>query len=104
MLLGLLDPYHQYAISMFNTCSQGPTHRSLTDTGGGYNLGGVGSPHHTLQPSQPAVLRFPPKGLARSQVIQQLPIDIEREQTPNLASGSLHSISTGNLTSKHRLS
>jgi hypothetical protein len=42
----------------------GPTHQSLTDTGGGYNLGGAGFPHHTPRPSQPAVstfhLRVPP--------------------------------------------
>jgi hypothetical protein len=29
--------YHQHAIGTFNTCSLGLTHRSLTDTGGGYN-------------------------------------------------------------------
>jgi hypothetical protein len=34
-LLGLLGPYHQYAIGTFKTCSQGPIKRSLTDTGGG---------------------------------------------------------------------
>jgi hypothetical protein len=34
-LLGLLGPYHQYAIVTFNTCSRGPTEWSLTDTGGG---------------------------------------------------------------------
>jgi hypothetical protein len=36
-LLGLPSSYHWHAIGTFNTCSQGPTHRSLTDTGGGYN-------------------------------------------------------------------
>jgi hypothetical protein len=35
--LGLSGLYHQHAIGTFNTCSLGPTHRSLTDTGGGYN-------------------------------------------------------------------
>jgi hypothetical protein len=63
-LLGLLGPYHQYAIGMFNTCSRGPTNRSLIDKGGGYNLKGAGFPHTTLRPSQPAVstfhLRTPP--------------------------------------------
>jgi hypothetical protein len=34
-LLGLLGPYHQYAIDMFSTCSRGPTEWSLTDTGRG---------------------------------------------------------------------
>jgi hypothetical protein len=44
-LLGLLGPYHQYAIGMFNTFSRGPIEWSLTDTGGGgYNLGGAGFP------------------------------------------------------------
>jgi hypothetical protein len=38
-------------LSMFNTCSRGPTYLSLTDTGGGYNLGGAGFPHHTPCPS-----------------------------------------------------
>jgi hypothetical protein len=48
-LLGLSGPYHQYAIDTFNTCSWGPTERSLTDTGGGYNLEGAGLPHtHSL--------------------------------------------------------
>jgi hypothetical protein len=32
--VGLLDPYHQHLISTFNTCSQGPTHRFLTDRWG----------------------------------------------------------------------
>jgi hypothetical protein len=43
-LLGLLGPYHRHAIDTCNTCSRGPTHRSLTDTGGGYNLVGAGLP------------------------------------------------------------
>jgi hypothetical protein len=46
---------HQHTISTFNTCSQGPTHRSLTNTGGGYNLGGVDLPHTTPRPSQSAI-------------------------------------------------
>jgi hypothetical protein len=41
-----------------------PTHQSLTDTGGGYNLRGAGLPHNTPRLSQPAVstfhLRAPP--------------------------------------------
>jgi hypothetical protein len=65
-LLGLLCSYHQHVISMFNTCLRGPTHRSLTNTSGGYNLGGAGFPHTTPQPYQPTVLRFPPKGPAWS--------------------------------------
>jgi hypothetical protein len=46
-LLGLLGTYHQYAIGMLNTCSRGATERSLTDTGGGDNLGGVDFPRTT---------------------------------------------------------
>jgi hypothetical protein len=46
-LLGLPGPYLRHAISTFNTCSQGPTHRSLIDTGGGYNHGGAGFSHTT---------------------------------------------------------
>jgi hypothetical protein len=37
-LLGLPGPYHQHAIGTLNTCSQGPTHRSLTNTGGATTL------------------------------------------------------------------
>jgi hypothetical protein len=33
-LLGLPGPYHWHAIGTFNTCSRGPTHRSLTNIGG----------------------------------------------------------------------
>jgi hypothetical protein len=44
-LLGLRGPYHRHAIGTFNTCSRGPTERSLIDTSGGYNLGGAGLPH-----------------------------------------------------------
>jgi hypothetical protein len=48
-LLGLPGPYHQHAIVAFNTCSRGPTERSIIDTGGGYNLEGAGLPHtHSL--------------------------------------------------------
>jgi hypothetical protein len=62
-LVGLLGPYHWHAIYTFNTCSWGPTHRSLTDTGGDYSLEGTGFPHTTPQPSQltvsPLHLRAP---------------------------------------------
>jgi hypothetical protein len=68
-LLGLMCPYHQHEIGTFNTCSRGPTHWSLTDTGGGYNLRGAGFPHTTPRPSQLPISPFP-KGLARSQIIQ----------------------------------
>jgi hypothetical protein len=51
-LLGLPGPYHQHTIGTFNTCSRGPTERSLIDTGEGYNLGGAGLPH-THSPTFP---------------------------------------------------
>jgi hypothetical protein len=57
-LLGLLGPYRRHAIGMFNTCSWGSTHRSLTDTSGGYNLGDTGFPHTTPRHSQPVVSTF----------------------------------------------
>jgi hypothetical protein len=72
-LLVLLGPYHRHMIGTFNTCSRGSTHRSLTDTGGGYNFEGVILPHHTPWASQLTVLRYPPKGPTRSQVVQVLP-------------------------------
>jgi hypothetical protein len=65
-LIGLLGSYHWYAIGTFNTCSRGLTHRSLTDTGGDYNLEGVDFPHTTPGPSQPMVLPFRPKGPVQS--------------------------------------
>jgi hypothetical protein len=62
----LTDP-----IGTFNTCSWGPTERSLTDTGGGYNLKGAGLPH-THSPTFPtSCLPFPlvaPPGLQFNQV------------------------------------
>jgi hypothetical protein len=60
-LLCLPGPYHRHAISTFNTCSRGPSHRSLNDTGGGYYLGGADIPYLTPRPSQLTVLQFPPK-------------------------------------------
>jgi hypothetical protein len=57
-LLGLLGSYHRHAIGTFNTCSRGSTHRPLTDTGGGYNLGGVSFPHTTPWPSQLTISTF----------------------------------------------
>jgi hypothetical protein len=49
---------HQHASDTFYTYSRGPTHRSLTDIGGGYSLEGTGFPRTTTQPSQPAVFTF----------------------------------------------
>jgi hypothetical protein len=57
-LLELLGPYHRHAVGTFNTCSRGPTHQSLTDSGGGYNLEGAGFPCTTPRRFQPAVFTF----------------------------------------------
>jgi hypothetical protein len=56
--IGLLGPYLQHVISMFNTCSRVPTHQSLIDTDGSCNLGGVGFPQQSPSPSQPTALLF----------------------------------------------
>jgi hypothetical protein len=70
----LTGPIYQHVIGMFNTYSWGPTHRFLTDTCKGYNLGGVGFPHTPPQPSQWTVstfyLRAPP-GLRLSKIYQR---------------------------------
>jgi hypothetical protein len=63
-------------ISTFNTCSQGPTHQYLIDTGGGYNLEGVGFPHTTTRYSQLTVSTFhrrAPVGLQFNQILPTKP-------------------------------
>jgi hypothetical protein len=80
-LLGLSDPYHRHAIGTFNICSRKPTHRSLTDPGGGYNLEGVDFPHTTPHPYQSTIFTFhlrAPPGLRLS--IQQLPTELKRSK------------------------
>jgi hypothetical protein len=71
-LLGLTALYHRYAIGTFNTCSWGSTERSLTDTGGGYNLERASLPH-THSPTFPiSCLPFPlmaPPGLHFNQTL-----------------------------------
>jgi hypothetical protein len=67
-LLDLLGPCLRCAIGMLNTYSRGTTHRFLTDTGGGYNLGSAGVPHHSPWPSKPTVLCFPCEGPTQSPV------------------------------------
>jgi hypothetical protein len=65
-LLGLPGPYHWHAIGTFNTCSRGPTERSLINTGRGYNLGGAGLPHThspTFTTSCPHFALMAPPGL-----------------------------------------
>jgi hypothetical protein len=75
-LLGLPGPYHRHAIGTFNTCSRGPTKRSLIDTGGGYNLRGAGLPH-THSPTFPTSCpHFPlvaPPGLHFNQILAKRP-------------------------------
>jgi hypothetical protein len=62
--ISLLGSYLQYVISTFNTCSWVPSPQLLTDTDGGYNLGGDSFPHHYLRPSQPTVFRFPLRAMS----------------------------------------
>jgi hypothetical protein len=85
----LLGSYLQYATNTFNTCSWMPTHRSLTNTDGGYNLGGAGFPHHTHCPSRTTVLRFPlmaPSGLHLSNLhlTKSISVDIRPKPTCGL--------------------
>jgi hypothetical protein len=93
-LLGLLDPYHQRAIDMFNTCSRVLTPRSLTDTDGVYHIETSESLQHSPRPSLLSVTLIPLNDPARSPFFQKLPNDLERNETINLASGSIHSTST----------
>jgi hypothetical protein len=88
--ISLLGSYHHHVIGTFNTCSRRPTHWSLIDIGGGYNLGGAGLPYTTPRPSQLTVFTFhlAPPGLRL--FIQSFSKDLEREQTLN----DLHSAST----------
>jgi hypothetical protein len=94
-LLGLPGPYHWHVIGTFNTCSRGSTHQSLTDTGGGYNLGSAGFSHTTPRPSQPVVSPFHLRArLVSGYPNQPLPTELKGDQALNLVSGSLHSTST----------
>jgi hypothetical protein len=75
-LLGLPGPYHRHAIGTFNTCSRGPTERSLIDTGGGYNLRGADLPHThstTFPTSCPHFPLVAPPGLHFCQVLTTKP-------------------------------
>jgi hypothetical protein len=103
-LLGLLGPYYRHMIGTFNTYSWGPTHRSLTDTGGGYNLGGSGLPHHTPQLFRPTVstfhLRVPPS-LRLS--IQQLSTELKGRSNPKSHEWEPPLDFYCNLSSKHSI-
>jgi hypothetical protein len=68
----LTGPYHRHAIGTFNTCSRGPTERSLIDTGGGYKLRGAGLPHThspTFPTSYPHFPLMAPPGLHFNQIL-----------------------------------
>jgi hypothetical protein len=94
-LLGLLGPYHQHAIGTFNTCSRGPTHRSLTDTGRGYNLAGAGLPTPLLDLPNWRSYTFHLMALPGLRLsINSLPSELKGDRALNLMSGSLHSTST----------
>jgi hypothetical protein len=75
-LLGLLGPYHRYAIGTFNTCSRGPTHRSLTDTGGGCSLEDIDFSHTTFRSFQPTVSPLHLRAPSGLQFIQVLSTDL----------------------------
>jgi hypothetical protein len=71
-LLGLQGLYHRHTIGTFNTCSWVPTHRSLTDTGGGYHIQNLRI-STTLSPLFPFEGSIdPPNGPARSHIIQTI--------------------------------
>jgi hypothetical protein len=94
-LLGLPGPYHRHAIVIFNICLRGPTYRSLTDTGGGYNIGDAGFSHTTPRPSQSAVSPFHIRATSDLKLlIKSLSSKLEEDQALNLTSESLHSTST----------
>jgi hypothetical protein len=57
-LLGLPGPYHWHARGTLNTCSRGPTHWSLTNTGGATTLEVLAYHVPTPRLSQPAVSTF----------------------------------------------
>jgi hypothetical protein len=103
--LGLLGSYHQHAIGTFNTCSWESIHRSLTDTGRGYNLEGISLPHHTSRPSQSTIstfyLRAPP-GLRLS--IKSLPPESKGRSIPKSREWESPLDFYRNLSSKHSMS
>jgi hypothetical protein len=88
--ISLLGSYLQYVISTFNPYSRIPTPRSITNTYGGYNLGGPNFSHHFPSPSQLTVLCFSlmaPFGLklTSSSTNQTSKIDIEKPSGPFLS-------------------
>jgi hypothetical protein len=80
----LIRSINQHAINTFNTCSCGPIHLSLTDTDGGYSVGGASFQHHTPLPSQPTVPRFSHKDPVWSPDYKILPKKIQSSRLKNL--------------------
>jgi hypothetical protein len=68
-LLGLPDLYHRHVISTFNTCSQVPAPRSLTDTGGGYHIENLRIAIALSLPFPSEGSTDPPNGPTLSQII-----------------------------------
>jgi hypothetical protein len=68
-LLGLSGPYHRHVIGTFNTCLWVSTPRSLTDTGGGYDIENLGIATTLSLPFPSEGSTDPPNGPARSQII-----------------------------------
>jgi hypothetical protein len=99
--INLLGPYLQLATSTFNTCLQGPTHHSLTDTCRGYNLGGVSFPHHPPRPSQPMIIRFPLRASPDLMLTIQPFTTEPKWSNPNLTSGTPPLDFYHSLSSKH---
>jgi hypothetical protein len=56
--IDLLGSYLQHVINMFNTCSWVPIHQSLTNTNGGYKLGGLSTYHRHLVFWPPGIYRL----------------------------------------------
>jgi hypothetical protein len=69
----LIGHIYQNAIDTFNTCSWGPTHWFLTNTGRGYNHGDTDFPHTTPRPFQPTVSTFHLRALLSLQFNQVIP-------------------------------
>jgi hypothetical protein len=71
-LLGLPSPYHQHAISTFNTCSRVPTPRSSIDTGEGYHIENLGIATALCPPFPSEGSTDPPNGPTRSQIFHTI--------------------------------
>jgi hypothetical protein len=71
-ILGLLGPYLRHAIGTFNTYSRVPTHRSLTDTGGGYHIENFKIDTTLSLPFPSEGSTGPPNGPARSPFLSNI--------------------------------